>query len=345
MKLLIVTQKVDRKDDNIGSFHRWIEEFARDTDEVVVIANTVGDFDLPKNVSLYSLGKERGTHRIIRWWRFLAFFSREYARADGVFFHMMPEFVIAASPFLIARRAPSALWYVHKSVTFRLKLAERLVHYIFTASSFSFRLPSKKVIYTGHAIDTAFFHPPAKNYSPGGIHLLTVGRISPVKDIETIIRACAILKSTWDQAWLYTIVGGPAMARDVKYFESLVSFVRSLGLESLVHFSGAVSYLETPEIYRTHDMFLSTSTTGSVDKAVLEAMASGLSVITANEAFKEMLPTRSFLELRSPEALAERIKALANENRPQVGLRAVVEEHHSVERTVKEIIKRLSSYA
>ncbi len=181
---------------------------------------------------------------------------------------MMPEFVIAASPFLIARRAPSALWYVHKSVTFRLKLAERLVHYIFTASSFSFRLPSKKVIYTGHAIDTAFFHPPAKNYSPGGIHLLTVGRISPVKDIETIIRACAILKSTWDQAWLYTIVGGPAMARDVKYFESLVSFVRSLGLESLVHFSGAVSYLETPEIYRTHDMFLSTSTTGSVDKAV-----------------------------------------------------------------------------
>lgn len=135
------------------------------------------------------------------------------------------------------------------------------------------------------------------------------------------------------------------MARDVKYFESLVSFVRSFGLESFVHFNGAVSYLETPEIYRTHDMFLSMSTTGSIDKAVLEAMSSGLSVITANEAFKEILPPSSFLELRSPEALAERIKALANENRPNGGLRAIVQEHHSVGRTVKEIIKRLSSYA
>lgn len=344
MKLLIVTQKVDRKDDNIGSFHRWVEEFARDTDEVVVIANAAGDFDLPKNVSLYSLEKEKGTHRVLRWWRFLIFFSREYAGADAVFFHMMPEFVIAASPFLVARRVPSALWYVHKSVTWKLRWAEWLVHYIFTASALSFRLPSKKVIYTGHAIDTAFFYPASQN-PPGGIHLLTVGRISPIKDIETIIRACAILKSAWDRPWSCTVVGGPAMARDVKYFESLVSFVRSLGLESFVHFNGAVSYLETPEIYRTHDMFLSMSTTGSIDKAVLEAMSSGLSVITANEAFKEILPVRSFLELRSPEALAERIKALANENRPNIGLRTIVQEHHSVGRTVKEIIKRLSSYA
>lgn len=344
MKLLIVTQTIDYNDPVLGFFHRWVEEFAKNADLVVLLASFVGAHSLPANVSVYSFGKEKGRKKLLRIWNFWGLFSRHFADADAVFFHMIPEFVIAASPFLVARRVPSALWYVHKSVTRKLRWAEWLVQYIFTASALSFRLPSKKVIYTGHAIDTAFFYPTRQN-PPGGIHLLTVGRISPVKDIETIIRACAVLKNIWDRSWSCTVVGGPAMARDVKYFESLVSFVRSLGLESFVHFNGAVPYLEIPEIYRSHDLFLSMSTTGSIDKAVLEAMASGLSVITANEAFKGILPVRSFLELRSPEALAERIKALANENRPNDGLRAIVQEHHSVERTVKEIIKRLSSYA
>ena len=41
MRLLIFTQRVDREDENLGSFHRWIEEFAKHFDSVSVIAGRV----------------------------------------------------------------------------------------------------------------------------------------------------------------------------------------------------------------------------------------------------------------------------------------------------------------
>lgn len=342
MNFIIVTQKIHKDDDNLGFFHQWVEEFARHSSRVLVIANSVGRHSLPENVEIYSLGKEKGETRALRLWNFWKIFSHHYARADAVFFHMVPEFVLAASPFLFFRHRPSALWYTHKSVTRTLKLAERLVDYIFTASELSFRLPSKKVIFTGHAIDTNSFKSSKSKISSGTIKLLALGRISPVKDYEAIIRACSLLKSSWDRPWVLSIVGGPLMPRDEEYFESLKKMVQETGLEDRILFYGARPYTETPEIYDDHDVFISMSSTGSVDKSVLEAMASGLTVLTANEAFQSLLPAKYFLEKRSPEFLAERIKALASEVRPNLALRELVIRYHSLGNTIQRIVETLS---
>ncbi len=356
MRLLIVTQKVDKDDENLGFFHRWVEEFSRNCSGVTVIANLVGGYDLPKNVRVLSLGKEKGKSRIARIMLFWYLFFQNIRRADAVFFHMIPEFVLAASPVLLIFRKPSALWYVHKNVTRKLKLAERLVDWVFTASDLSFRLPSKKVLYTGHAIDTEALkptynlqpipRPTSVGRDPGvkrlgttyNLRLLTVGRISPVKDIETIIGACVVLKNTWGRQWTLSVVGGPLMPRDVQYLESLKKMAREGGLQDYVHFEGARPFGEIPQLYREHDIFISMSTTGSVDKSVLEAMSSGLTVITANEAFQSLLPQQYFLEKRSPEFLAERIKVLADDNRPNTALRNLVLRKHSLEKTIKKII-------
>ena len=59
MKLLILTQKVDKNDPILGFFHRWVEEFARHCEQVTVIALGVGEYDLPQNVRVFSLGKEQ----------------------------------------------------------------------------------------------------------------------------------------------------------------------------------------------------------------------------------------------------------------------------------------------
>lgn len=344
MRLLIVTQKVDKNDNNLGSFHRWVEEFAKYADKVLVICSFLGEHNLPVNVEIISLGKERGANRLQRIGRYLLFFWRYSRGTDAVFFHMIPEFVITSWPISFFRRKSSALWYVHKSVTWRLKLAERLVDWVFTASSLSFRLPSKKVIYTGHAIDTETFKP-ATSYQPQAtsLRLITVGRISPVKDIETIIRACSVLKKTWSREWSLSVIGGPLMQRDVHYIESLKNMVRGEGLGDRIHFEGSRPFGEISQLYREHDIFISMSTTGSIDKSVLEAMASGITVITANEAFQSLLPAKYFLEIRSPEFLAERIKALADEARPNTALRNLVVENHSLEKTIGKIVQALIS--
>ena len=64
MKLLIVTQKVDKNDPILGFFHRWIEEFARHVEFVTVICLGVGEYSLPVNVKVLSLGKEKKKSRL-----------------------------------------------------------------------------------------------------------------------------------------------------------------------------------------------------------------------------------------------------------------------------------------
>jgi glycosyltransferase involved in cell wall biosynthesis len=342
MKLLIVTQKVDKDDANLGFFHRWIEEFAKRVAAVTVIASFVGAHSFPDNVSVFSFGKDKGYGKLRRILKYWELFSFHYARSDAVLFHMIPDYVNAATPFLISLKRPVALWYVHKSVTSLLKRAERRVDYVFTASDLSFRLPSKKVLYTGHGIDTQWLQPKARDAGQNALRLLTVGRISPVKDLETLIRACAVLKDTWEREFVLSIVGGPLMARDEAYYASLKKLVEEKKLNNRVIFHGAHPYSEIASLYHDHDMFISMSTTGSVDKSILEAMASGMTVITANEAFQSLLPAQYFLERRSPEFVAERIKSLSDDARPNTTLRELVVKNHSLQHTIDTIVARLS---
>ena len=310
---------------------------------VGIISGFIGRVNLPRNVELHSFGKERGFSRVRRIWEFLALFSRQYAKADAVFFHMIPEFVIAASPLLISRKRPTGLWYVHKSKTMRLRLAELFVTYIFSASSMSFRYPSKKVIYTGHAIDTDLFRPIEGHVDHrNGLRIITVGRISPVKNIELLIKAAAIFHTSCNRPWSLSIVGGPVLPKDVLYLESLKELVYSLKLSPHIRFEGPRHHRDIPGIFREHDLFVSLSGTGSVDKAVLEAMSSGLTVLASNEAFHDILPPKYFLEKKSPEFLASRIRTLADEKRPNINLRHIVVRHHGLPKTTKDIIERLS---
>ena len=64
MKLLIITQKVDINDDVLGFFHRWIEEFAKHCEKITVICLQKGEYNLPDNVKVLSLGKEGAMAKI-----------------------------------------------------------------------------------------------------------------------------------------------------------------------------------------------------------------------------------------------------------------------------------------
>lgn len=345
LNLLIITQKVDSEDENLGFFHAWVEEFSLHADQVTVIASSVGKHHFGPKVKVFSLGKESGMGRIRRIYGFFELFSRLYIGSDAVFFHMIPEFVLAASPFLVSLKKPTALWYTHKSVTRKLKIAEWLVDVVFTASPLSFRLPSKKVIITGHAIDTGLFRPTSDiQQTTSNIRLLSAGRMSPSKDLELLIRACILLKKELKHDWHLSLVGGPIVPGDTKYIESLEQLVKDAGLASHISFFGPQSYSEMPKIFRKHDICINLSKTGSVDKAVLEAMASGLTVITANEAFADMLPERYFLAERSVELLSRQIQDFVDEKRPNQELRDLVMEHHSLKNTIQKIVEVLNSY-
>ncbi len=91
MRILITTQILDRTDPGLGFFHRWVEVFAAECEAVHVICLKKGEYELPPNVTVTSLGKEEGAGRFMRLIRFYATILRYRNSYDAVFVHMNPE--------------------------------------------------------------------------------------------------------------------------------------------------------------------------------------------------------------------------------------------------------------
>lgn len=307
MRLLIVTQTVDRNDPILGFFHRWIEGFARECESVEVICLKKGEYDLPPNVTVTSLGKESGGSR----WRYVARFVREIVekrdRYDAVFVHMNPEYVVLGGLLFRLMGKQIGLWYTHGSVTSALQVATQLSHVIFTASPESFRIPSKKLQIVGHGITI-----PSAIKSEYELHrpleLITVGRISRSKRLDLILAALGSLRERGLDASL-TIVGN-AQDEDGRTFENELR--DAVATESLkVTFAGPMPHGEVAESLQAADIFVSASETGGLDKALLEGLAVGLPVVTSSRAARSALESfGDTIAEPSGEAIAARIEDL-----------------------------------
>src|SRR3989338_8371813 len=111
--------------------------------------------------------------------------------------------------------------------------------------------------------------------------ILTVGRISPTKNYEVLINAAKILKQK-NFDFQVTIVGEPALEQDREYENQILQESSDLPIQ----FVGKKTQSELPEIYRSHDIFVHMSKTGSLDKVLLEAMSCGIRVFSCNDAAK-----------------------------------------------------------
>lgn len=363
MKLLITTQVVDYTDPALGFFCRWIEEFAKHCERIEVICLYEGKHHLPENVSVHSLGKENQTEgqnavltqlRYAVRFKMLSFKLRK--NYDGVFVHMNPEYVILDGIFWHLWKKRIGLWYVHKSVDLKLRLAVLLTNAVFTASKESFRFHSPKVHVVGHGIALDEFPEPAEQVraEADSLRLVTVGRVSPSKKVDRILDALDVLieKSV---PFTFDSIGAAGRPEDQPYVEELKAHVGMTSLQDHVRFLGAIPHAEiAPALAGNYDLFLHASTgTGSVDKAVLEALLSGVPVISTSEAFRDLLtPYGLFVREGAGKETGVRIAAAITEFTARTDtdkeeirkkLRAHVAREYSLEALVPRILTLLSS--
>jgi L-malate glycosyltransferase len=171
------------------------------------------------------------------------------------------------------------------------------------------------------------------NVSPSALIVGSVGRLDPVKDLGTLLKAMADIRRN-HSAELIMIGDGPERGR-------LQASAVENGLEHHVHFLGYRS--DAREWLAACDVYVNTSVSEGISLTILEAMAAGLPVIaTRVGGTPEILDATCgiLVPVRDPQAVAAALVQLAREpeRRRQLGhaARVRVEERFTLERMIQQ---------
>lgn len=343
MRLLIITQKVDKNDDVLGFFHGWIHEFAKHCEQVLVVCLEKGEYDLSENVRVLSLGKEEGVSRAKYLFRFYRYIWNERKNYDVVFVHMNQIYVLLGGFFWRIIGVRVGLWYIHRAKTLSLWIAEKFANVIFTATSESFQIKSTKLHFMGQAIDIEKFRRTIiKTTKDKPFRIVSVGRITAIKNLDTLVRATKILKDRGYEL-LVELVGTTVTRQDEMYKIALHELVSALKLQAEVSFVGSIPNNQIASHYWNNHLSLNLCPTGGMDKAVLESMAAGTPAIVSNEAFRDYFGVHAdelIFKFRNEVDCANKIEAYIK-NEDKESLRKFLFEKTAEKSTLGSLIKQI----
>lgn len=295
MNLLMFNLAVDDKHVTLAFGLRWVEALAARFEHVDVVTMTAGQHQLPGNVTVWSVGRERGYPEWLRALRFYWVVWRilRQRRIDVVFTHMIPVFAVLFWPIGLLTGLKNVLWYAHGATPGMLKLAHRLVDRVVSSTPQGFRLASDKVSFIGQGIDAARYQA-VNRVSDSTFRILTVGRLAPSKGLDLLVATLAGWRSDLD--WHLTIIGDGTSESELQYAAVLRQQARNILGAERITFTGRLAPDAIVPFLARSDVFVNLSSTGSLDKAMVEAMASGCPVVSSNDAFREIAITEGFRE-------------------------------------------------
>ncbi len=204
-------------------------------------------------------------------------------------------------------------------------LAVRRAKVLLTVSQFSlreiarlYRVDPMEITVTGNGVNQARFHPPAADGSDElngadrvralgatpGEYLVTVGRLEPRKNHLNLVRAYAQIAEPRPPL---LVVG----QRDFEHDEAFAE-VAALGLQDQVRFLEDVTDADLPALIRHARVFVYPSFAEGFGMPVLEAMASGVAVVTSDTTALAEITEGAALtaDPNDPKAIAAAIERL-----------------------------------
>ncbi|NTW27556.1 MAG: glycosyltransferase family 4 protein [Candidatus Moranbacteria bacterium] len=304
MKLLIITQKVDKNDSILGFFHNWIEKISKKYAFITVICLEKGAYSLPKNVKILSLGKENKQSKFSYFVNFYKYIWQERKNYDSIFVHMNQIYILLGGFFWRLNSKRIALWRNHPKGNIITNIAVTMSDIVFCTSPLSYTARFKKTKLMPAGIDTEIFK---RNPNIQKIEnsILLLGRISPIKNVEVFIKSLGILKKK-HVTFEANIIGG-FIKNDEEYYNRMKLLTKKLHLEKNINWIKEVSNNETPAIYNKNDIFINLTPSGSLDKTILEAMACENTTIVSNSYFNDKLSSKFTFQENNPADLAQKI--------------------------------------
>lgn len=106
-------------------------------------------------------------------------------------------------------------------------------------------------------------------------HLIVARNLEAIYGNDTALRAFALLREAWPEARLSIAGSGPEAT-------ALAALAQELGVADRVRFTGRLDRDQMAALYRDADLMLNPSRVDNMPNAILEALASGLPVVTTD---------------------------------------------------------------
>ena len=296
-----------------------------------------------KNVTAY-MEKEKLSYNLIHAHYYLSALAGIEIKKQ----HNMPLLVnfhtLAIMKNLVARselereetRRIEAEIYVSQEADHIIAPSETDKEYLF----YLYNIAKEKITVIHPGVDTTLFRPLEKDTARAYIHaekdhkiILFVGRIEPLKGIDSLLYAVKILLKKHAQANIcLLIVGGDITQKPKEWskeLQKLEELRRVLNITSAVTFVGQKSQTELPYYYNASDVVVMPSHYESFGMSALEAIACGTPVITTNVTGIATLIDKQYRKFvvpaNSPLLLASQIETTLFDNNQEEVRRQLVE--------------------
>jgi glycosyltransferase involved in cell wall biosynthesis len=351
-RLLVITQSMDTEDPVLGFFHTWVRDLAPHYDSVNVICLRKGRYELPENVRVHSLGKERGVRPtfiyVLRFYRLLWRLRGSY---DSVFVHMNEEYVLLAGILWRITGKRISFWRNFHTGSWRTWLAVLLANRVFCTSRASYTAQFSKTCIMPVGVELDAYKGTSETQRPLRMprSIVSLGRISPVKRLDVLVDALVLLaceeERTASAAPFTAAVYGDPLPHDISYHEQLQKKVRDAHAESFITFHPGIPHAETPQVFQKFQLFVNLSHSGMYDKTIFEAAAAGALPVASSADYASEAPVELAVTSLAPKHLATQLRMLIDlSSEEQARLRRAVfalAESHALPKLITALVREL----
>ena len=177
--------------------------------------------------------------------------------------------------------------------------------------------------------------------------VVAVGRVTFLKDYESLIDAASQLRDQLDRPVKVLIAGG-VHPRKQDYFQSLVNLVEAKSLADSVHFIG--SQAKVAELYHLVDVSVNVSLKmGNMGRTVVESLAMGTPVVaTTYPGLKNLVSdglNGAVIETKNPDALAKALEQVGEGDWSREAIRGTVPHEYTLDGMVDQLVEVYQSLA
>ena len=170
-----------------------------------------------------------------------------------------------------------------------------------------YKINNKKIVTIENGIPTDIFHPHIKNNKKNTFNLLSVGVLSPRKNIGTLILALKYLNNKFN----LTLIG---TTTDINYKNKINNSIKENKLQKRINIIEYVDNLKVANYYKNADLFVLPSKYEGLPKVVLESLACATPVLTTKLSLQNKISGLFFINDFLPEKLANQIETLSQKH-------------------------------